>query len=76
MNKLIEEVIESTAKRFGYQAADILGRSRTRHLAEARAEAMSAARDLGFSFPELARNFGRDHSTIMHACRRAKGRAA
>lgn len=72
MNKLIEDVIECTAKRFGFEATDILGRSRTQMLARARAVAMHEARMLGFSYVEIGKAFGRDHTTVSIACRAAE----
>lgn len=32
--------------------------------------AMAAARQLGHSLPAIGRAFGRDHTTVLHACRR------
>lgn len=57
---------------FGISEATLLGRSRLSRVAWARQVAMYVARELtDHSLPHIAREFGgRDHTTVMHACRR------
>ncbi len=71
MNLLMQQAIETTAQRFGYQANEILARDRHAHLVRARAVAMLEVRKLGFSYPEIAKAFGRDHTTVIHAVKSA-----
>lgn len=62
----IRDIVHVVAEFYGLSAADILGRSRLRTTAEARAVAYCLARDLTrSSFPELGIAFGRDHTTIV-----------
>jgi chromosomal replication initiator protein len=61
-------ICERAAMLYGCTADDILGRSRSRTICEARKVAMHAARKrLSWSYPELARAFGRDHTTLIAA---------
>ena len=57
---------------FGISEAALLGRSRLSRVAWARHVAMYLARELTHhSLPHIAREFGgRDHTTVMHACKR------
>jgi chromosomal replication initiator protein len=57
---------------FAVSEAALLGRSRTARVSWARQVAMYLARELtDHSLPHIAREFGgRDHTTVMHACRR------
>jgi chromosomal replication initiator protein len=57
---------------FGVTEAALIGRSRHARVAWARHVAMYLARELtDHSLPHIAREFGgRDHTTIMHACKR------
>lgn len=55
----------------GVPRCEILGKRRYHYIATARAFAMRIARDEGFySYPDIGRAFGRDHTTVMSACRR------
>ena len=65
--RLIEALVASV---FGIAEIDLLGRSRGRaRIALARQVAMYLARVVGrLRFDEVARVFGRDRSTVRHAC--------
>ncbi len=54
--------------------ADLLSKRRSRFLARARQLAMALAKELTtHSLPEIGEAFGgRDHTTVMHACRKVK----
>lgn len=60
------------ASHFGCSVSQLRGHRRHRSLARARAIAMYLARELTrSSFPEIGQRFGgKDHTTIMYACRR------
>jgi chromosomal replication initiator protein len=61
-------ICERAAMLYGCTAEDILGRSRSRTICEARKVAMHAARQkLHWSYPELARAFEREHTTLIAA---------
>lgn len=76
---LIGEAIAMAAACFGISKADLIGRSPERRLAYPRMLTMAAMRGLTkpdgrqpmFSFPRIARIFGRDHTTAMYATWRA-----
>ena len=57
------------AAEHGVTIAEIDGRSRRRRIVIARWAAIRAVQEErpGYSFPQIGRAFGRDHSTIMHA---------
>jgi chromosomal replication initiation ATPase DnaA len=51
---------------------DITGRSRVRKIVRARQRFCLLARDdLGLSLCEIGRRLQRDHTTVLHSCRRA-----
>lgn len=60
------------ASHFGCTVAELRGHRRHRTLARARAVAMYLSRELTrSSFPEIGQRFGgKDHSSVMYACRR------
>lgn len=60
------------ASHFGCTVAELRGHRRHRTLAMARAIAMYLTRELTrSSFPEIGQRFGgKDHSSVMYACRR------
>ncbi len=74
MNQIVAEIIVATAERYGFTYEDILGKSKTLTVVKARQEAMVEARKRGFSYPELGKFFGVDHTTVLHAVRKAEGR--
>lgn len=63
------QILETTAKHFGFTVDDLCGPSRRRPLVMARQIAMYLFRDLtDFSYPAIGREFGgRDHTTVIHA---------
>jgi chromosomal replication initiator protein len=68
----IEQIQIATCTHFAVQQTDLLSRSRVANIAWARQAAMYLCRELtSYSLPHIAREFGgRDHTTILHACRR------
>lgn len=72
MRPAIQAICEEVAAHFGYVTVeDMLGRSRSKSAVEARALAMWLARlRLRLSYPELGREFSRDHTTCINAVER------
>ena len=70
------EIQAAVCDHFGLAAADLLSGSRAARVAWPRQLAMYLARELtGQSLPTIGREFGgRDHTTVLYACRRAARR--
>ncbi len=70
---LVQEVV---AQHFHIAVTDLTARKRTREVVFPRHLAMYLARELlNASFPEIAKRFGgKDHSTVIHACKRVRER--
>ncbi len=70
----IENIQKSVAGYFKIRVADLLSKSRRRSITRPRQIAMSLAKELtSHSLPEIGDAFGgRDHTTVLHACRRIK----
>lgn len=67
-----ERVVAAVAAEYGVDPSEVLGRSRVKSLATARNVAMFLTRECfdHFSYPEIGRQFDRDHTTVMSGCRR------
>jgi chromosomal replication initiator protein len=83
----IPEVQTAVARVFHLSRAELLSRSRRQHIAHARQIAMYLSRELtgrataarrgsSASFPRIGMAFGRDHSSVIHACNRIAHRQA
>ena len=70
----IEAVLAEAARVCGVRVEEIRGRSRTRHVADARHVVMYALREVrGLSYPAIGMAVGgRDHTTAMHAVERVR----
>lgn len=68
----VEEVKRAVCVVAGVHMSDLISQRRDRTIVRPRQIAMSLARHLtGKSLPELGRRFGgRDHTTVLHACKR------
>jgi chromosomal replication initiator protein len=77
-SRTIAEIQQATCAHFGLTAEELLSSTRTPRIAWPRQLAMYLARELtGASLPAIGREFGgRDHTTVLHACRRASKRLA
>ena len=63
---------EAAAEALGTRAEDVLDGRRTGDAAEARHVAYWLLRDGGRSYPEVGRLADRDHTTVMHGCKRVE----
>jgi chromosomal replication initiator protein len=70
----LRSIASHVAKHYGLRSADLTGRSRHRTVATARSTAIYLSRQLtGSSLQAVGRYFGgRDHSTVLHAFRKAE----
>jgi chromosomal replication initiator protein len=70
----IENIQKTVADYFKVRMSELLSERRSRSLARPRQIAMALAKELtAHSLPEIGAAFGgRDHTTVMHACKRVK----
>ena len=70
----IENIQKTVADYFKVRMSDLLSERRSRSVARPRQIAMALAKELtAHSLPEIGGAFGgRDHTTVMHACKRVK----
>ncbi len=67
----VSRIVGRVAAAFGVSEKELLGPSRLRSVMRPRQVAMYLARELtGLSLPRLGAAFGRDHTTVLHACRK------
>ncbi|MFZ5667945.1 MAG: helix-turn-helix domain-containing protein [Pseudomonadota bacterium] len=79
----MREIAAQVAAEHGLSVGDLTGRSRLAHFVDARHEAMWRIRQVrrpdgraAYTTTPIGRFFGRDHSTVIHACRRHEARLA
>ena len=74
----IEDIAAATSQRYGLTLEELTSSSRSPRIAQPRQIAMYLARELtGQSLPAIGRQLGgRDHTTVLHACRRTASRIA
>jgi chromosomal replication initiator protein len=70
----VENIQKTVAEYYKIRVADLLSKRRSRSIARPRQMAMALAKELtNHSLPEIGDAFGgRDHTTVLHACRRVK----
>lgn len=65
----VQGILDSTAKYFGVKKEEILSASRSKEIVNARKYAMYLSREmLDLSLPKLAKEFRKNHTTIMYQC--------
>jgi chromosomal replication initiator protein len=74
----IDRILDLAADTFGFTVDELLSHDRRPALAWARQVAMYLAREhTGETLPAIGRRFGgRNHTTVMHACKRTAERIA
>jgi chromosomal replication initiator protein len=70
----IDNIQKTVAEYFKIRVSDLMSKRRSRSVARPRQVAMSLAKELtNHSLPEIGNAFGgRDHTTVLHACRMIK----
>lgn len=70
----VENIQKTVAEYFRIRVADLISNKRNRSVARPRQVAMALAKELtNHSLPEIGQMFGgRDHTTVLHACRKVK----
>ena len=73
-----KQIIEETAEKHGIAVSELIGESRCKHYVIARQEAAYRIRkECGYGLPRIGKLLGgRDHTTILHACRAHEKRMA
>ena len=69
------DIVEKLTSGTGISLDDILGSSRLASIARVRQAAYWYSREGGISFNTIGRFFNRDHTTIIHGCRKHERRA-
>lgn len=62
-------VVADIAARNGLSPGEIMQRTRAPRISHARHEAMHALRQRGWSYPQIARVWGMDHTTALYGVR-------
>jgi chromosomal replication initiator protein len=67
----VEDIQKRVCEYYNIRLFDMISKNRTKDLARARQIAMFLSKDLtDRSFPDIGKRFGgRDHTTVLHACR-------
>jgi chromosomal replication initiator protein len=70
----VENIQKTVAEYYKIRIAELMSKRRSRSIARPRQVAMALAKELtNYSLPEIGDAFGgRDHTTVLHACRRVK----
>jgi chromosomal replication initiator protein len=69
----VPAIIKRVAAAFGVTERELLGASRLRGVLRPRQVAMYLVRELtGLSLPRIGAAFARDHTTVLHACRKVE----
>ncbi|MHA7816464.1 MAG: chromosomal replication initiator protein DnaA [Pseudohaliea sp.] len=70
----LDNIQRTVAEYYKIKVADLMSRRRSRSVARPRQVAMALAKELtNHSLPEIGDSFGgRDHTTVLHACRKIK----
>ena len=75
LNVTIEKIYSAVYKKYNVKKEDILGQKRNKNIAEARHICIYLIREITeMSFPNIAKIFDRDHSTIMFSCEKISKR--
>ena len=65
----VERIMEAVANYFYIPVEQMISKDRSKDVAYPRQMAMYMIRqELEYSFPDIAKIFKRDHTTVMHAC--------
>lgn len=70
----VEAIQEAVARYYNIRVSDMRSKTRKRNIVTPRQIAMALAKDITLnSYPDIGMSFGgRDHSTVLHACRKVQ----
>lgn len=63
-------IVLETAREHGFEAAELTGRGRSRHLSYARWHGYRKAREAGYSLAQIGFAFDKDHTSVRHGLQR------
>lgn len=66
MPTVMQQVTDRVAREYGMDPRELRGSSRTSDLHQPRRVIWCELRERGYSFPQIGRFFGRDHTSIKH----------
>lgn len=66
----IRDIADTVARTRGFTLEDVLSRNQRNGLREARFAVYAACRRAGFTYHQIGRRLGRDHSSVHHGARR------
>ncbi len=67
----VDSIKRHVSRYYNIRETDLVSARRTRSLARPRQVAMALAKELTqHSLPEIGQSFGKDHTTVLHACRK------
>lgn len=69
---LMEEITQAVSEETGIPVEDIKSIKRTQDIARARQYCFYRARQHGFTLSQIANEFNRDHTSVLHGVRRIK----
>lgn len=69
-------IVAEAAAQAGLSVEALRSPARRRPVAQARQQAMARMREVGFTTTQVGRFFGRDHTTVTHACKMVAQRSA
>lgn len=72
IDNIITAAVTTAAATHGVTPADIAGPSRHRNVTQARQIACWIAHDVGATYSAIGAVINRDHTTVMHGCRRVE----
>lgn len=72
----VQQITEGVARFSGVRVLEMISTSRRSRITFARYLAMYLARQAGVTYPRIGAFFGRDHSTVIHACQQIERRMA
>lgn len=71
---LCRHLLNTVCQLYGLSCRILRSRSRKNHISEARQLVWYVLRDYGWSFQQIGKAFGRDHTSVMHGVKRIQGR--
>lgn len=69
----MDEILDLVCLHYNVPLESVKGRGRYMEIVEARHVSQYLMYNKGFSYPQIARFFGQDHTTVMHSRKKIQG---